>query len=307
MRTESHGAVAAIDCGTNSTRLLIVAPSHPEIRMMRITRLGRGVDATGRLDDAGVAATLAVLREYRALMDKSGVRRGRLVATSAVRDAANREEFVSGAGAATGLEVEVLEGSVEGELAFAGATSQAGVPPGDAVVVDIGGGSTEIVTRSPELRCVSLDIGCVRLTERLFHHDPALSTELESARRLVASQLDGARRSLGPMSEQRTLLGLAGTVSTLGALDQGLSHYERDRIHHHLLTASSVEHWLGVLASEPAAQRAQRASIAPGREDVIVAGVLVLAQVIGVFGFDSCLVSEADLLDGIVGGLLGRS
>jgi exopolyphosphatase / guanosine-5'-triphosphate,3'-diphosphate pyrophosphatase len=296
--------VAALDCGTNSTRLLIATPGQPDVRRMRITRLGQGVDATGRLDPGAVERTLEVLREYRGLLDAHRVARARLVATSAARDAANGSEFLAAASALVGVEAELLDGEEEGALAFAGATAALATPPEEVLVIDIGGGSTELVTGAGGLRAVSLDLGCVRVTERFFHHDPPEPAELEAAARFVAAELDRAAGLLPAISgEARTLVGLAGTVSTLGALAQGLSHYDRDRIHHVVLSAEEVAGWLERLAAEPASERARRPGLAPGREDVIVGGVLVLDGAMRRFAFDRCLVSEADLLDGIAASL----
>jgi exopolyphosphatase / guanosine-5'-triphosphate,3'-diphosphate pyrophosphatase len=302
-----HGrdAVAALDCGTNSTRLLISAPGRPALRRMRITRLGKGVDATGRLDPESIARTLEALREYRGLLDDHEVARARMVATSAVRDADNGAEFLAAASDVVGVDAELLDGETEGALAFAGATASLDVPTEQVVVVDIGGGSTELVTGAGGIRAISLDLGCVRVTERFFHHDPPENDELEAAASFVDGELERAAAALPALSASpRTLVGLAGTVSTLGALAQGLSHYDRDRIHHVVLSAGDVSSWLKRLAAEPAAARARRPGLAPGREDVIVGGVLVLDAVMARFGFDRCIVSEADLLDGIAAGLL---
>jgi exopolyphosphatase/guanosine-5'-triphosphate,3'-diphosphate pyrophosphatase len=297
--------VAALDCGTNSTRLLILGPAGPEARLMRITRLGQGVDATGTLDPEAIARTLAVLAEYRELMDRHRVGRARLVATSAVRDAGNRDEFLHAASDVAGVPAELLDGGEEGALAFAGATGSLDLPPDDVVIIDIGGGSTELVTGAGGIRAVSLDLGCVRLTERYLRHDPPLRGELEAAVRFIGRELDRAAASLPGLAEPGLrLVGLAGTVSTLGALAQGLAHYERDKIHHFVLAEAVVIEWCDRLAGFSAAERGGLPGMAPGREDVIVGGVLVLREAMGRFGFDRCVVSEADILDGIAASLL---
>ena len=304
MGPSGDAAVAALDCGTNSTRLLISVAGRPEVRLMRITRLGKGVDATGRLDPEAVARTLGVLREYRGLLDRHRVGRARLVATSAVRDAANGAEFLAAASDVVGVEAELLDGEAEGALAFTGATAELAVPAEEVAVIDIGGGSTELVTGAGGVRAVSLDLGCVRVTERFFHHDPPAAEELEAAARFAEGELAKAGAALPALGARaHTLVGLAGTVSTLGALAQGLSHYDRERIHHVELAAAEVSSWLGRLAAEPAAVRGRRPGLAPGREDVIVGGVLVLDRAMAGFGFERCLVSEADLLDGIAASL----
>jgi exopolyphosphatase/guanosine-5'-triphosphate,3'-diphosphate pyrophosphatase len=271
---------------------------------MRITRLGERVDATRKLDPAAIDRTVAVLAEFRAVMDRHGVTDARLVATSAVRDAANGDEFLTAARAATRVEPEVLSGDEEGRLAYLGATSELPDTSGDTVVLDIGGGSTEVVVgRQGDLHAVSLDIGCVRLTERHLHHDPPTAAELFEARSTVAAALDDAVRAipwLASLRPERRLLGLAGTVTTISALEQRLGTYDRDRIHHSVLPAPVVEQWCATLGSETAAARGARPGMTPGREDVIVGGVLVLSEVMARFRFDRCVVSEADILDGLV-------
>jgi exopolyphosphatase/guanosine-5'-triphosphate,3'-diphosphate pyrophosphatase len=243
-------------------------------------------------------------------MDAQGVVAARLVATSAVRDASNGEEFLAAASSAAGVPAELLGGDAEGRLAHAGAT--AGLPPaeGDDVVVDIGGGSTELVSgRGDAVAAVSLDLGCVRLTERFLHRDPPTVAELDGAAALVAAELERARRevpALGAPAPGSRLIGLAGTVSTLALLDQELADYDRDRVHHYVLTAVAVAGWLTTLAGEPAAARLRRPGMTPGREDVIVGGALVLRAVMDRFGFDRCLVSESDILDGLVATVRGR-
>jgi len=284
---EAHPeALAALDCGTNSTRLLISAGGVDRVRLMRITRLGQGVDATGKLDPDAISRTLEVLGEYRELMDAQGVVRARLVATSAVRDATNGEEFLTAAAETTGVHAELLSGDEEGALSFAGATASLDLPRARVVTIDIGGGSTELVAADPDPEAVSLDLGCVRLTERFLHHDPPTDSELEQAAFFVRQEL-----------------GLAGTVSSLGALAQGLSHYDRDRIHHFVLEAGVVRSWCDRLAAQTTTERAQLPGLAAGREDVIVGGVVVLRETMERFGFPTCLVSEADLLDGLVASL----
>jgi exopolyphosphatase/guanosine-5'-triphosphate,3'-diphosphate pyrophosphatase len=296
--------VAAIDCGTNSTRLLVVdGTGEPLRRLMRITRLGQGVDATHALDADALGRTLAVLAEFRREMDALGVARTRLVATSAVRDAANGQEFLDAATAAVGAPAEMLSGEEEGRLAYAGATADLD-PSVDAVVVDIGGGSTELIVGGPgEVHAVSLELGCVRLTERYLAHDPPSGEELARATAAIGAELDRARAALPALDDGalgRRLVGLAGTVSTLSALEQGMAEYDRERIHHSVLTLPRVEHWCAVLAAEPASARASRAGMAPGRQDVIVGGALVLREVMARFDFTECLVSESDILDGLV-------
>lgn len=310
----SDGApVAALDCGTNSTRLLVVDASGRTLdREMHITRLGEGVDATGVLAAEAIGRTLTVLGDYRSTMDELRVGRARLAATSAVRDASNGERFLAGARAATGVQPELLSGEDEGRLAFAGATAAlpADLPAGGAVlVVDVGGGSTELVVGKPgdplSAQVVSLDIGCVRVSERFFADDPPTPTQLEETRLEVIRRLSTAQAKLPPLEQDGPVIGLAGTVSTLAALELSLDHYDRAALHHSRLELSAVHRWLRLLASEPARARRARRGMVEGRQDVIVGGVLVLAQVMEVFDRPWCLVSEDDILDGLAASLLG--
>ncbi len=309
---EPAGPVAAIDCGTNSTRLLVSdVDGRPVERLMRITRLGEGVDATGKLSVDAVERCTSVLSEFRQVMDGLGVGRGRLVATSAVRDASNGEEFLEPAGRISGFEPEVLDGAEEGRLSLAGAVAELDPHDGPFLVLDIGGGSTELVRGSgptdPGLAVVSLQIGCVRTTERYLSSDPPAADELATAEGAVGATLDRAIADHPELAETRRLVGLAGTVSTLASLNLGLATYRRDRIHHAVLSSDEAEHWYRTLASEDRRARLGRVGMVSGREDVIVAGALILAAVMRRFGFDRCLVSEADILDGMVAELLARS
>ncbi len=319
-------AVAALDCGTNSTRLLVADRKRTALeRLVRITRLGEGTDATGRLAPEAIARTVQVLGEYRAVMDARGVAPGdaRLVATSAVRDAANRSELADAAERVTGVRVEVLSGEEEGRLCYAGATAEldhaprAGVPAarvapaapgGPFLVLDIGGGSTELITRaagpgaSPgaPIAVISLDLGCVRLTERFLHHDPPLAEELAHAEAEIHKQLARARQTLPELEKAPHLIGVAGTLTTLTAMQQGLPTYDRVRIHHSLLTRPQVVELLDTMAAEPASRRARRPGLEEARAEVIVAGTLILSTSMADLGFESCLVSESDILDGLI-------
>jgi exopolyphosphatase/guanosine-5'-triphosphate,3'-diphosphate pyrophosphatase len=300
------GAVlGALDCGTNSTRLLVVGPGgEPLVREVRITRLGQGVDRARTLHLDAIARTTTVLEEYAATMRGLGVSGARLVATSAVRDAANRDEFVAAASAAAGVPAEVLSGIEEARLSYAGATAGLAPSAGADVVLDIGGGSTELAVAGPRgLEAVSLDVGSVRLTERDLPSDPPSEGELATAGRDIEAELARAERAvpgLAALPAGSRLLGLAGTVSTISALEQGLSSYDRARLHHSVLSAATVGRWCDTLAAEPAAARARRPGMVEGRQDVIVGGILVLRAVMARFGFPECLVSESDILDGLI-------
>lgn len=303
------GAVAAIDCGTNSTRLFIVdVNGRPLERLMRITRLGQGVDSSGVLSDDAIDRCLSVLAEYRQVMDRVGVVRTRLVATSAARDASNGERFLKEAGEVVGATPELLAGTVEARLSMAGAVSELDPAEGPFLIVDIGGGSTELVMGAgaddPDLVAVSTQIGCVRVTERFLASDPPSAIELRDAESLVSEVLDKAIAEQPTLRSAKRLVGLAGSVTTLASLNMGLDDYDRDRIHHLVLTVNEVDTWYATLAAEVRDARLDRAGMVSGREDVIVGGAMILAGVMSRFGFDECLVSEADILDGMVAGLL---
>jgi exopolyphosphatase/guanosine-5'-triphosphate,3'-diphosphate pyrophosphatase len=310
------GPVAAIDCGTNSTRLLVAdAAGGPLERLMRITRLGEGVDATGRLAEPAVARTVAVLREYREIMDRHGVVAARATATSAARDAANRDELFAPAREALGVPLELLSGEAEGRLSFSGATAELDPHGGPYLVVDIGGGSTELVTaplpvvgetdsngagRPTGVAVISIEVGCVRVTERFLHHDPPLPAELSDAAEDVHARLNRAAITEPAITQAAQLVGLAGTVTTLSAIDQGLPAYRRDRIHHSALSRRRVEELLEALGGEPKDERLRRPGLEAARADVIVGGTVVLATLMRHSEFEWCLVSEADILDGLI-------
>jgi exopolyphosphatase / guanosine-5'-triphosphate,3'-diphosphate pyrophosphatase len=276
--------------------------------LMRITRLGEGVDATGQLSDDAVGRCLSVLAEYRQVMDRLGVVRARVVATSAVRDASNGDEFLRAAGETIGITPELLAGTEEARLSMAGAVSDLDPGDGPFLIVDIGGGSTELVAGTgaddPELVAVSLQVGCVRITERFLVSDPPTSEELTQGEAMVNELVEAAIVDHPRLLGTNCLVGLAGTVTTLASLQLGLDEYERDRIHHTVLSVENVYDWYRTLAAEVRVARLDRAGMVAGREDVIVGGALILAMVMSRFGFAECLVSEADILDGMVAGLL---
>jgi exopolyphosphatase / guanosine-5'-triphosphate,3'-diphosphate pyrophosphatase len=295
--------LAAIDCGTNSTRLLVRQGGSGPIleRLMRITRLGQGVDATGRLAPEAIERTVAVLREYRQVMDRLGVERVRMTATSAARDAANRDDFFGAAAEVVGQPPELLEGEEEGRLSFLGATAELDPGAGPFLVVDIGGGSTEFVVGTTEPEGVlSVDMGCVRVTEKFLTSDPPTAEELSQAISVVHAYLDDVAREVPASLEARQLVGLAGTITTMAAVEIGLATYQRDRIHHFVLTRDAAEDVFRTLATESRAQRLHNPGLEEARADVIVGGAAILVAIMRHFDFDRCLVSEADILDGLV-------
>ncbi|HET7489777.1 MAG TPA: Ppx/GppA phosphatase family protein [Acidimicrobiales bacterium] len=294
--------VAAIDCGTNSTRLLVSdGGPKPLERLMQLTRLGQGVDRTRRLDPAAIGRTVDVLAGYRAVLDRHGVERLRMVATSAVRDAADRDEFLDAAEAAVGVRPELLDGEEEGRLSFRGATAGLDAAGAPFLVVDIGGGSTEFVVGTGEPEGVlSVDVGCVRMTERYLHGDPPSPLELSQAVSVMHAHLEDVKREVPAVADATTLVGLAGTVTTMAAVEIGLLEYDTERIHHFVLTREAAEDVFRTLATESRADRIHNPGLEEARADVIVGGAVILVTIMRHFGFSSCLVSESDILDGLV-------
>ncbi|HLY82695.1 MAG TPA: Ppx/GppA phosphatase family protein [Acidimicrobiales bacterium] len=308
---EPAGPVAAIDCGTNSTRLLVAGRDGRTLeRLMRITRLGEGVDRNHRLSAEAIERTVVVLEEYRKVMDAFGVERVRMTATSAARDAGNREEFFAAATAAVGVRPELLDGVEEARLSFAGATATLDVADGPWLVVDIGGGSTEFAVgpapgaRLEPIGVTSIDVGCVRLTEQWLHSDPPRPEELSQALSVVYAYFDDVERELPAVRDATKLIGLAGTVTTVAAVELGIAVYDPDRIHHFVLTRDAAEDVFRTLATEKRADRIHNPGLEELRADVIVGGCVVLVAIMRHFDFDRCLVSEADLLDGLAMTLL---
>jgi exopolyphosphatase/guanosine-5'-triphosphate,3'-diphosphate pyrophosphatase len=308
--------VAAIDCGTNSIRLLIAdrdgSRRRDVHREMRIVRLGEGVDATGRFSAGALARTRAALVDYAALLRDHSVRRLRMVATSATRDAANRDEFFAMTAAVLGSAVpgavaEVITGAEEAELSFNGAVGELDSGAAPFVVVDLGGGSTEVVLGGgPGAGGVqasySADIGCVRLTERCLHSDPPTAEEVAAARAVVRERLAEALRVV-PVEQARTWVGLAGTFTTIAALAHRLPAYDAGAIH---LSRVRLSELLPVCEQLIGMSRSRRAALGPmheGRVDVIGGGAIVVQELASVLsqraGIDEVIVSEHDILDGI--------
>ncbi|MFF4525305.1 Ppx/GppA phosphatase family protein [Streptomyces bluensis] len=305
--------VAAIDCGTNSIRLL-VAEASPETgelveldRRMTIVRLGEGVDRTGRLAPEALERTFAACRAYAAVIEEHGAERLRFVATSASRDAENRDEFVRGVLDILGVEPEVVSGDQEAEFSFTGATRElAGRQDLQRpfLVVDIGGGSTEFVVGDDRVRAArSVDVGCVRMTERHLVHDGAVSDppseeQIAAIRADIEAALDLAEETV-PLREARTLVGLAGSVTTVSAIAQDLPAYDSAAIHHSRVSRERVREITEWLLRSTHAERAAVPSMHPGRVDVIGAGALVLLSIMERIGAEEVVVSEHDILDGI--------
>jgi exopolyphosphatase/guanosine-5'-triphosphate,3'-diphosphate pyrophosphatase len=295
--------LAAIDCGTNSTRLLIARDGETLERRMVITRLGKGVDATGALDPEAIERTLAVLREYRAAMDEHGVERVRIAATSAARDASNSEDFFGAAEEIVGVRPELVSGDEEGRLTFAGATTGLDPAEGPFLVIDIGGGSTECMVgtdKPDEVR--SFDIGCVRLTEKHLASDPPEPEELSNAIAEATSWFEDLAREVEGIGAVRTVVGTAGTITTVAAVEIG-TEYDWGATHHFRLTREAIEDVFRTLATERLADRIHNPGLQRERADVIVGGVCVLVAFVRTLGIDELLVSESDILDGLVASL----
>jgi exopolyphosphatase/guanosine-5'-triphosphate,3'-diphosphate pyrophosphatase len=308
------GRVAAIDQGTNSIRLLVLepgaSPHDPATELARdmvITRLGRGVDRTGRLDPEAVARTVEVLGTYCRRARALGVERIRVGATSAVREAANGEEYAAAVRDLAGSELEVITGEQEAALSYLGGTHGLDAAVGPFVVQDIGGGSTEFVYGSmpgvPE-RSISTRMGSVRMTERHERHDPPTAGDLAALEADVAAGLDEVEAAV-PVGEARTFIAVAGTATTVQALALGLDRYDPDRIHRTWLARERAEEVLDDLAGMTNAERNALPVMAPGRGDVIVAGAEILVATMRRFGIERALVSESDILDGLALEMLG--
>lgn len=304
--------VGAIDCGTNSIRLLIADAVDGRLtdvhREMRIVRLGQGVDATGAFVPEALYRTRAALVDYADLFAQHGVSRVRMVATSATRDASNRDEFftmtadVLGA-VVPGAVAEVISGTEEAELSFNGAVGELDAAQAPFLVVDVGGGSTELVLGTGHVEAShSADIGCVRLTERCLHSDPPTGAEIDSARAVIRAKLAEALSEV-PVEGARTWVGVAGTMTTLSALAQRMTTYDSNAIH---LSRVGFGELLPVCEQLVAMTRKQRAALGPmheGRVDVIGGGAVIVEELAAVLeqraGVDHLVVSEHDILDGI--------
>ncbi|MDJ0460442.1 Ppx/GppA phosphatase family protein [Streptomyces sp. H27-C3] len=305
--------VAAIDCGTNSIRLLVADadPATGELvdidRRMQIVRLGEDVDRTGRLAPEALERTFAACREYAQAIKAHGAEKVRFVATSASRDAENRDDFVRGVLDILGVEPEVITGDQEAELSFTGATKEltgSDDLPKPYLVVDIGGGSTEFVVGDDQVRAAhSVDIGCVRMTERHLVHDgvttdPPTLGQVAAIRADIGAALDRAEEQV-PFGEARTLVGLAGSVTTVAAIALGLDAYDPSAIHHSRISYERVKEVTGTLLTSTHDERAAIPVMHPGRVDVIASGALVLLAIMERAGAAEVVVSEHDILDGI--------
>jgi exopolyphosphatase/guanosine-5'-triphosphate,3'-diphosphate pyrophosphatase len=297
--------LAAIDCGTNSIRLLVAdhdaatGALTDRLRRTELVRLGQDVDRTGRLAPGAIERTRVALASYAADCEREHVEQVRMVATSATRDAANRDDFRTMVLRTLGAEPEVISGHEEAQLSFVGAVRELTDTATPRLVADIGGGSTELVLGdgTVEAAC-SMDIGSVRLTERHLHDDPPTPDQIVAAEQDLRDALVAARRDV-PIERARTFVGVSGTVTTVSALAQGLRWYDPDRTHHSRIPAAAVRSTADWLLHSTRAERAEKAVIQPGRVDVIGAGALILRVLTEQIGATEVVVSEKDILDGI--------
>lgn len=317
--------VGAVDCGTNSIRLLVAEGVPGEagltdvVREMRIIRLGEGVDATGRLSDGALSRCRTALTDYTATMAELGVQSVRMVATSATRDARNKDEFFGMTAEVLGrhfpgAQAEVISGQTEAELTFAGGVSDLRPEDGPFVVTDLGGGSTEIVVGAlvrgevQVLGARSLDVGCVRITERVLHSDPPTAAEISEARAVIADAL--AEAGDVPVGRAARWVGVAGTFTTLSALAQGLGEYDPQRIHGSVIPLDRMREVCDRLVASTVTERRSLGPMHPGRADVIGGGSIVVQALCDVMaeraGLTELTVSEKDILDGIAMSVLTR-
>ncbi|GAA1962877.1 Ppx/GppA phosphatase family protein [Amycolatopsis minnesotensis] len=315
--------VAAIDCGTNSIRLLVAeltvrhdgtADLRDLHREMRIVRLGQGVDATGRLAPEALERTRVALADYTVAARRKGAEKVRMVATSATRDASNRDDFFAMTREVLGVEAEVISGDEEARLSFTGAVGEQDPDDGPFLVVDIGGGSTELVLgtwdgqRAEVISARSVDIGCVRITERALKSDPPAAEEIGTATEIAAEVLAEAFAAVD-VGKARTLIGVAGTVTTLSAVAQELPEYDSERTHLSRLSRADITRVSEALLSVDHAARAANPVIHPGRVDVIGGGAVIVnvltEELARRGGPGELVVSEHDILDGIALSLIG--
>lgn len=301
--------VAAIDCGTNSVRLLVAENGDDGLvdldRRLILTRLGQGVDATGQFHPDALARTLAAFAEYAEVIDDLGVEKVRLVATSAARDASNRDEFFAGARERLGVDAEVISGDEEARLSFTGALTALPDVAAPALVMDIGGGSTELIVGStgapPSIaHGISLNIGSVRVRERFLADDPPSEAQIDGARQHIDGLLDGAGIDIAAV---QTWIGVGGTATSLSALNQRLPAYDRAKVHGSTMTRVELHALTQRLLTSTVAQVKALPSMHPKRADVICAGALIADRVAARAGVD-LTISESDILDGLALGLL---
>ena len=300
--------VAAIDCGTNSIRLLIADIDgnnfREVVRDMEIVRLGQGVDQTGQFHPDAITRTLTAVDKFAAEIVKRGVEKIRFCATSATRDATNRHLFVDGVRERLGIEVEVISGNEEAALSFAGAIQDLDPSQGPFLVVDIGGGSTEFVFGTTSVESArSVNIGCVRMSERHFANDPATTEQVELARIDIQAAIAIAAAEV-PITKAKTLVAVAGTATTVAAAGLNLAEYDRYAIHLARISATQVHDASAMFLRRNREERVSLGYMHPGRVDVIGAGSLVLSEIMKATGASEFVASESDILDGMARSLV---
>ena len=300
--------VAAIDCGTNSIRLLIAdiegSSFREVVRDMEIVRLGQGVDQTGQFHPDAIARTLSAVDKFAAEIAKRGVEKIRFCATSATRDATNRHLFVDGVRERLGIEPEVISGDEEAAFSFAGAIQDLDPSNGPFLVIDIGGGSTEFVFGTSSVEAArSVNIGCVRMSERHFANDPATAAQVELARTDIQAAIAQAAAEV-PITQAKTLVAVAGTATTVAAAALDLSEYDRYAIHLARISATQVHEASAMFLTSNREQRLALGYMHPGRVDVIAAGALVLSEIMKATGATEFVASESDILDGMARSLV---
>jgi exopolyphosphatase / guanosine-5'-triphosphate,3'-diphosphate pyrophosphatase len=308
MVEEQSMRVAAIDCGTNSIRLLIAdiegSSFREVVRDMEIVRLGQGVDQTGQFHPDAIARTLSAVDKFAAEIAKRGVEKIRFCATSATRDATNRHLFVDGVRERLGIEPEVISGDEEAALSFAGAIQDLDPSNGPFLVIDIGGGSTEFVFGTSSVEAArSVNIGCVRMSERHFANDPATAAQIELARTDIQAAIAQAAAEV-PITQAKTLVAVAGTATTVAAAALDLSEYDRYAIHLARISATQVHDASAMFLTSNREQRLALGYMHPGRVDVMAAGALVLSEIMKATGATEFVASESDILDGMARSLV---
>ena len=297
--------VAVLDFGTNTTRLLVTNGRKLNLRMHRVTGLGRGLEQLGELSESGIARTLKALSEFNAVIETHGVQKVRAVATSAARDAKNRNEFLGPASTLLGHPLELLSGEQEARYGFLGATADLDPREGPYLVLDIGGGSTELSfgRSSPEMYR-SVNMGSVRYLEQYLLSDPPRPEELSGAIQIARLHLDDVDREQPSMGTAAALIGVAGTITTVAAVEIGLEPYDPQVIDGFVLRREAAEDVFRTLATEGLEDRMHNPGLEAARADVIVAGCCILVAVMRHWSFEKCVVRERDLLDGIAAELL---
>jgi exopolyphosphatase/guanosine-5'-triphosphate,3'-diphosphate pyrophosphatase len=304
----SRGNVAAIDIGTNSTNLLIVDHYGKTLeRQVNVTRLGQGVDKTRTLSPDAIDRTIECLTKYRELLDAHGAPRLRVVASSASRDATNRDDFFGRAEQVLGVRPELVSGEEEARLAYRGCTSHVDVDKNGHLIIDIGGGSTELIVGTTQLsRAHSIDVGAVRMTERHLQHDPPLPEELLNAIGEVQDLFDDVVRANPSITHVRQIIGTAGTIVTIAAVELGQQVFDADELHGFRLTREAIEDVFRTLATEPLIDRIHNPGLPRDRADVIVGGCCVLVALMRTLDADELIVSTNNILDGVCAELLSN-